>query len=157
MNREIILMFLSLVIGGAIGFISSYFMWKTQTKYDKKNIALGFFIEISSLQKTLENYANLFEGGIPPPGCKADSAIEVRQPFYTDGLFFALRKEMSSFNRNLSERLFEFYSYVLEAEKARKIDSSDMFFQQANDAMKTCIIKANKSLPGLKELLKKEF
>jgi hypothetical protein len=39
MEMEIILMILGIVIGGILGFMSSYFMWKVQIKFNKKNIA----------------------------------------------------------------------------------------------------------------------
>ena len=159
MNENAIFILLSAVIGGVIGFLSSYFMWNAQLKRDKKNIALGFYMEISSLEKTLKLYADVFDGVTPPPPqFKPDDPVDVPDSFYTnDGLFFVFRKEMSSFNRDLSKSLFEFYTYLLTAEKNRKIDKSDMFFRSANDEMKNCIIKAYKLLPSLMELLEKEF
>lgn len=153
------LVLLSAVIGGTIGFISSYFMWKTQIKYNNRNIAKGLHMEISSLERTLKLYADLFSGVTPPPPqSETDDPVEIRDPFYTqDSLFFVFRKEMSSFNLDLSKSLFEFYTYLLTAEKDRKIDKSDWFFNPANDEMKNCIIKAYELLPSLKELLKREF
>ena len=54
MNITTIVSIVSVIIGGFIGFISSYFIWKMQVKHNKKNIAKGFYIEISSLERTLE-------------------------------------------------------------------------------------------------------
>lgn len=159
MNGEVVLVLLSAVIGGTIGFFSSYFMWKAQIKYDKKNIAHGFHMEIYSLENRLKLFADVFSGVTPPPPQhKTEDPVEISDPLYTnDGLFFVFRKEMSTFNIELSKSLFEFYTYLLTAEKDRKIDKSDMFFKPANDEMKICIIKAHELLPSLKELLEKEF
>ena len=156
MNGEVALVLLSVVIGGVIGLFSSYFMWKTQIKYDKKNITRGFYLEISSLETRLKLFADVFSGVTPQH--KTDDPVEIPYPLYADdGLFFVFRKEMSSFSSDLSKSLFEFYTYLLTAEKDRKIAKSDMFFRPANDEMKNCIVKAHKLLPSLKELLEKEF
>lgn len=159
MNGEVALVLLSVVIGGVIGIFSSYVMWKTQIKYDKKNITRGFYLEISSLENRLKLFADVFSGVTPPPTQhKTDDPVEIHDPLYADdGLFFVFRKEMFSFSSDLSKSLFEFYSYLLTAEKDRKIAKSDMFFRPANDEMKNCIVKAHKLLPSLKELLEKEF
>ncbi len=152
MNEKIMLLILGAVIGGIIGFTSSYFMWKVQIKYNKRNIAQGFYLEISSLEKMIELFANAFD--TPGPGT---GMVKIDQPFYSDGLFFTFRKEISGFNRDLSKSLFEFYTYLLTAEKDRRIPNSNDFFKQANDEMKSSIKKAYNLLPKLKELLKKEF
>lgn len=159
MSGEVALAFLSAVIGGVIGFLSSYFMWKTQIKYDKKNITRGFYLEIYSLENRLKLFADVFSGVTPlPPQHKTDDLVEIPEPLYADdGLFFVFRKEMFSFSSDLSKSLFEFYTYLLTAEKDRKIAKSDMFFKPANDEMKNCIVEAHKLLPSLKELLEKEF
>lgn len=152
MNEKIIFLMLGAVIGGIIGFTSSYFMWKIQMSYKKRNIAHGFYLEISSLEKTIELYAKAFEA--PGPGA---GLVKIDQPFYNDGLFFALRKEISGFNQDLSKRLFEFYTCLLTADRARQVASSDQFFKQANDEMKNSIKESYNLLPNLKKSLKKEF
>jgi hypothetical protein len=149
---EIYILILGAVIGGIIGFISSYSMWKVQINQNKKNIAQGFFVEISSLEKMLETYAKVFN--VPGPG---GGLVKIEQPLYNDGLFFAYRKELFAFDENLSKLLFEFYSSILTAERDRQVDKSDMFFKQANHEMKNSIQKANELLPKLKKLLKNEL
>jgi len=152
MGKEIILLIFGAIIGGIIGFMSSYSIWKFQIKYDKKNIAQGFYLEISSLEKTIELYAKAFSN--PGPGA---GLVEILQSIYGDGLFFTWRKEMFGFNQNLSKNLFDFYNNLLTAERNRRVDKSNQFFRQANDEMKDSIKKAYILLPNLKELLKKEF
>lgn len=150
--KEIYILILGAIIGGIIGFVSSYAMWKIQINQNMRNIAQGFYIEISSLEKTLENYAKVFS--VPSPGA---GPVKIEQPLYKDGFFFAYRKELFAFDKNLSKLLFEFYTSLLTAERDRQIDKSDMFFIQANDEMKNSIKKANELLPELKKLLKNEF
>jgi hypothetical protein len=140
------------VVGAIIGFASSYSMWKVQIKHNRKNVAKGFYLEISSLEKKIELFARAFD--TPGPGA---GPVEIKQPFYSDGLFFAFRKEIFGFNQDLSEGLFEFYNCLLTADKDRKVAPSDQFFKPANEAMKSSIKKAYNLLPNLKELLKKEF
>lgn len=150
--EKIIILILGAVIGGIIAFISAYTMWKVQIKYNKRNIAQGFYAEISSLERTIELYAEVFDN----PG-SGTGLVKINHPFYGDGLFFALRKEIFAFNKDLSKLLFEFYSYLLTAERDRQIDNSDLFFEPANEEMKNSIKKAYNLLPELKKLLKKEF
>ena len=146
--REINILILGAVIGGIIGFISSYAMWKVQINQDKRNIAQGLHTEISSLEGTIKLYAGAFEKG---------GLFKIDQPFYGDGLFFAYRKEIFAFNKDLSKLIFEFYTYLLLAERDRQVDKSDQFFKQAYDEMKNSIKNANNLLPKLKELLKNEI
>jgi hypothetical protein len=150
--EKIIIVILGAVIGGIIGFISAYAMWKVQIKHNKRNIAQGFYTEISSLERTIELYAEAFS--TPGPGT---GPVKIDLPFYGDGLFFAFRKEIFAFNKDLSKLLFEFYNYLLTAERDRQIDNSDLFFEPANEEMKNSIKKAYNLLPELKKLLKKEF
>jgi len=147
--REVII---GALIGGIIGFFSAFALWKCQIKYDKKNLARGFDIEISSLESKIKLYARAFD--TPGPGA---GLVKIEQTLYNNGLFFDCRKEISSFDRDLSDTLFEFYTYLLTAERDRKIDSSDIYFKQANDEMKSSIKKACEILPKLKELLKHEY
>jgi len=141
---------LGTVIGGIIGFISSYLMWKFQLKHNERNIAQGFFTEISSLERKIELYAKAFTSSGP-----GTASIKIDQPFYEDGLFLACRKEVFVLNKGLSKIIFEFYTYLLTAEKDRKIDPSNYFFQPANEEMKKSIIDAYNLLPNLKKELKK--
>jgi hypothetical protein len=140
------------IIGGAIGFMSAYAMWKIQIKQNRKNIAQGFFLELDSLEGMLKAYADVFSN----PGSGVRTAA-IEQPLYEDGLFLAYRKELFSFDKDLAKHLFEFYTTLLTAERNRQIDKSSIFFGPANKEMKDAIKKANKMLPQLKELLKKEF
>jgi len=150
--QEIYILILGAIIGGIIGFTSSYAMWKVQLNRNNKNIAQGFFVEISSLEEMLKAYANMFSN--PGPG---DSPVKIEQPLYNDGLFFAYRKELFAFEKDLSKLLFEFYASLLTAEKYRQVDKSNIFFQQLNSEMKNSIKKANELLPELKKLLKNEI
>ncbi len=157
MLNETEISMISAVIGGIVGgFISSYFMWLLQKKDEKKNIARALYSEISSLEGHLRVFSGMFKN--PPPGVNHDAPIEINQALYTDyGLYFSFRKEISSFNEELSKNLFDFYIYLLRADEFRKIEKSSMFFKPANDEMKTNIVKAYELLPHLKKLIEKEF
>lgn len=142
------------IIGGIIGFVSSYFVWKVQTRYEQKNVARALYMELSSLEDRLHTFAGVFMN--PPSGIDRDAPMKINQPFYTEGLFFSFRKEISSFNKELSNSLFQFYMYLLTAEQFRQVGETDMFFQQLNNAMKDNIVKVYRLLPDLKKLLEKE-
>lgn len=142
------------IIGGIIGFASSYFMWKVQTRYEQKNVARALHLELSSLEERLKAFAVAFRN--PPPGFNRDTPLKINQPFYTEGLFFAFRKEISSFNKELSNSLFQFYTYLLRAEEFRQVGEADISFKLLNNAMKDYIVKAYHLLPDLKKLLEKE-
>ena len=143
------------IIGGIIGFASSYFMWKVQTRYEQENVARALYLELSSLEEQLKAFTGAFMN--PPPGSNRDTPAIINQPFYNEGLFFSFRKEISSFNEELSNSLFQFYMLLLRAEEFRQVDKTDMFFGPLNKAMKDNIIKAYDLLPDLKKLLEKEF
>lgn len=146
---------LALVIGGVIGFYSSYLMWTVQMKHDREKIARAFYAEISSLETTLKAYSGLFTKDIN--GVSGHTTpIEIKQPFYSNGIFFDLRKEIFSFNPESSKDLFEFYMHLLRAEEFRQIDHSNVLFKPLNTEMKMNIVKAYELLPHLKELLKRE-
>lgn len=142
------------IIGGIIGFASSYFMWRVQTRYKQKNVARALLTELSSLEEGLKTFAQVFVN--PPPQFNRDAPVKINQPFYTEGLFFSFRKEISSFNKELSNSLFQFYMHLLTAEQFRQVGETDMFFKQLNNAMKDNIVKAYRLLPDLKKLLEKE-
>lgn len=142
------------IIGGIIGFGSSYFVWKVQTRYEQKNVARALYMELSSLEERLHAFAGVFMN--PPSGVGRDAPMKINQPFYTEGLFFSFRKEISSFNKELSNSLFQFYIHLLTAEQFRQVGETDMFFRQLNNAMKDNIVKAYRLLPDLKKLLEKE-
>ena len=150
--EKIIILILGAVIGGIIGVLSSYIMVKVQIKHNKRNITQGLYVEISSLERRIKRYAEAF--GTPGPGA---GPVKIAHPLYGDGLFFAFRKEIFVFNKVLSKLLFEFYNYLLTAERDRQIDTSDQFFKPANEEMKNSIKEAYNLLPELKKLLKKEF
>ena len=143
------------IIGWIIGFASSYLMWKVQTRYEQKNIARALYLELSSLEEQLRAFTGAFTN--PPPGANRDTPMKINQPFYTEGLFFSFRKEISTFNDELSNGLYQFYIHLLRAEESRQVGETDMFFKPANDAMKDDIIKAYGLLPDLEKLLEKEF
>lgn len=142
------------LIGGIIGFASSYFMWKMQNKYEKKNIAKAFILEIVSLEESLKIFTKMFENPPPDPKIKY---INISQPFYTNGLFFSFRKEICFFNRKLSENLFTFYMNLLKAEELRQMDISGKFPSIVNEGMRDYISKTYYSIQELKKLLEKEL
>ena len=142
------------LVGGIIGFASSYFMWKIQARDEKKNIARAFILEISSLEESLKIFVKMLENPPPDPNIKY---ISISQPFYTNGLFFSFRKEICFFNRRLSENLFAFYTNLLKAEELRQMDISGKFPTIVNEGMRDCISKTYYSIPELKKLLEKEL
>lgn len=150
MTKEIIFS----VIGGIIGFASSFFMWKIQVRYEQKNIAKAFILEISSLEESLKIFVGMFNNPPPDPKIKY---ISIDQPFYTNGLFFSFRKEICFFNRELSTSLFTFYTDLLKAEELRQMDKSGKFPPEiVNEGMKYYVLKIYDCIPELKKLLEKE-
>lgn len=145
---------LYVIIGGIIGLTSSYIMWKMQTRYEKKNVAHALYLELSSLEGSLGAFAKAFVN--PPPGVSRDAPVIINQPFYSEGLFLSFKKEIASFNNELSSNLFQFYILLLRAEEYRQISEDDLFFDQANKAMRDNIVKGYSLLPDLKKLLVKE-
>lgn len=177
MNEKVVLLIVGAVVGGSIGFASSYLMWRIQKKYSRKNIAQGFFLEISSLEETIALYVGAFNA--PGPGA---GVVSIDQSLYNDGLFYVLRKEIFNFKQKLSKKILDFYSHLLTAEELRRhindcilefketqkglppksiteadLSQIDSLIAIKNKKLKSAITEAYTLLPNLKELLKKEF
>lgn len=156
--NEVVISVLLVVITGVIGYLSTYHLWKEKVEYKKRNIARGFFMEIFSMEKDLKLYIDLMS-----------DKKEIYGHIYTNyGLFFTFRKEILELNSDLSKRFFEFYIYLLKAEKYRtfynylvkiqkngeKSHIDEKLYEQVNDEMRDCITKALELLPEIKELEK---
>ena len=101
MTKEIIFS----VIGGIIGFASSFFMWKIQVRYEQKNIAKAFILEISSLEESLKIFVGMFNNPPPDPNIKY---ISIDQPFYKNGLFLASGKKYAFLTESCQRAFLHF-------------------------------------------------
>ena len=87
----------SVIVGAILGFGASYLSWKRDAAYRRRLVAGAFHDELSRLEDVLRWYSNAFKTGEGlPPGWNARTPIQIRKPFYKDGFFSALIKEIFS-------------------------------------------------------------
>jgi hypothetical protein len=120
---------LGAVVGGTIGFTSSYLMWKKQNRFNQKNIASALYLEISRLAEHLKKLL------------EHDSLL-LASPIYSgQGLFFIFTKEISFFEPELSTKIFDFYGWLNKAENIRQIDTEKVAYgvarREANRLIET--------------------
>jgi len=136
---------LSAVAGGLIGFLSARAMWRAQERQRLRNVATGFLLEISALEKMLTGYANMLSG----PGL-----FKVDTPIYPPtGLYRTLQREVFSFDPALSQSLFQFYLRVMEAEQLRTMDPRDPRYGIMQEGAGAALRSAVSQLPALRKAL----
>jgi hypothetical protein len=123
-------------------------MWRAQERLRRQNIAVGFLLEIESMEKMLSGYANMFSG---------PTLVKVDTPIYPPtGLYRLLQREVFSFDAKLARSLFQFYSRVLEAEQLRSTAPNDPRYRILQEGVGVGLTAAVRQLPELKESLTKE-
>jgi len=139
---------LGALVGGTIGFTSSYLMWKKQNRFNQKNIARALYGEISHLEEHLKKLL------------EHDSLL-IALPIYSEqGLFFIFTKEISFFEPELSTKIFDFYGWLNQAENIRQIDTEKVAYgvveREANRLIESKKwIKTNELLPEVAEKVMK--
>ena len=120
---------LGAVVGGTIGFTSSYLMWTKQNRFNQKNIARALYSEISRLEEHLKKLL------------KHDSLLLALPIYSGQGLFFIFTKEISFFEPELSTKIFDFYGWLNQAENIRQIDTEKVAYgvvgREANRLIET--------------------
>jgi hypothetical protein len=120
---------LGAVVGGTIGFTSSYLMWTKQNRFNQKNLARALYLEISRLEEHLKKLL------------EHDSLVLALPIYSGQGLFFIFTKEISFFEHELSSKIFDFYGWLNQAENIRQIDTEKVAYgvvgRQANRLIET--------------------
>jgi hypothetical protein len=140
---------LSAVAGGLIGFLSARIMWATQEATRRRSIAQGFLLEIMSLEKMVTGWPKVIAN---PPG---GGTVKIDTPLYpAQGLYFALQKDIFSFEPSLAGELYQFYRRLLEAEELRKIPPTDPRYRVILEMIQADLTKAGHQIPSLKDKLR---
>lgn len=139
---------LTSIAGGLIGYLSARAMWGLQRKQQRQNIANGFLIEVTSMEKMLTGWSNI----LSQPG-----RVRIDTPLYSaSGLFHVLQREVFSFDPALSKSLFEFYTRILEAERLRTYASEDPRYPLLQQGAAAALKAAVGQLHDLQQLLRHE-
>lgn len=97
MAIHVIVSLLSVVVGAILGFCASYLTWKRDISYRRRLVARAFYEEISRLEDVIGFYSKAFKTGEGlPPEWNTRAPIRIGEPFYENGFFFALIKEIFS-------------------------------------------------------------
>ncbi|HEY9801227.1 MAG TPA: hypothetical protein V6D25_12785 [Leptolyngbyaceae cyanobacterium] len=147
----------AVVVGGLIGFYGSNLNWKIQKKYERINIAYAmcqeFYIRNLIIKKVISTTKDILNH-IP---C-SNSAITNNSICTDKDLFYIYRKEISGFDRNLSNSIVRLYIYLEDAEKQRKKSiSSSGDTQQIFQPLLNKSADAQRELNNCLELFTKNF
>jgi len=103
-----------ILLGAAIATGTSFWAWKSQLNFSRKNIAYALLYEISQIEKPLQGIAEEFKKD------DGNSMIIVPQRIYTEnGLYYVFQKDISDFDKKLSNMLYDFYYNLMIAEQER--------------------------------------
>lgn len=107
---------LGVVVGGLIGFGTSYVTLRLQWRKERRAIALGFKKEIECQTSWFEVKLEVFDGK-----WAANIQNHLKQPIVNDNsLYYVLRKEIFCLELDTVDDLLGYYSNLLAAEGRRK-------------------------------------
>lgn len=107
---------IGVLLGGLIGYLSSYRLLKLQQQDERRSIALGFKKELEIHRDWLSELTTAYREVMPPV------IWEIRdRPLSTENsLYYILRKEMFQLSSSTVDGLLTYYSHLFAAEEARK-------------------------------------
>lgn len=107
---------LGVVVGGLIGFCSSYIIQWAQRRDERRSIALGFKKELEIYRDWLAPTAQILR-----KGSFFETEKVLDRPINTsNSLYYILRKEMFRLNSDTVGSLLLFYSHLFTAEEERR-------------------------------------
>ena len=111
---------LGAIVGGTIAYFSSYNLWKKQIRMRQQNLLLAFKTEILNVKKIIEKLQLHQEGSQSSIMIKA-FIIDTPCIYPQGGLYYVSNTEIFNFPEIFSQKLYEFYINLIEAEKYRSI------------------------------------
>lgn len=158
---EALLSLVGVIVGGLIGFLSAWRLWKIQTRHQRRMLAKAFLLEVQRLKPMLVGFANIYLSETSKEGEKSFSSLPPPDNHLYDsgGLYYAAQKEICFFSSDLAESLYAFYMNLTGAELARQWVQKTVvneFRAVYTEAVWTYLLKANESIPNLEQLLAKE-
>ena len=147
---------IGLVSGAIIGCISSCYLWNVQINHRRGNIASALKNDILKLNERIQKVAYPHE--IKKAHSSGRDNTLFILPFYekTD-LFYTVMTDIFDFNTPLSEKIFEFYRNVINAENYRQMLIKEQDFR-FDDEMYAClppiVILTHEIIPMLEREIK---
>lgn len=144
------------IVGGFIGFISSYLTWRRDLKHENRNVAYAIYQELVVIEQRLKTIVEQLNANPPLLMMPVEPPIPEELYNNEEGLFFVFRKESSQFRKELSNSIFEFYMNLNEAEKFRKQMEDEIQINKIlRETEKSITIERTKQILQKKELGKK--
>lgn len=114
-KTQVLILVIGIIIGGGLYLSNSLFLWNTSVNKDKSDIAVGLYLDVSSLEDFLLATDREF---LANPG---DNYIFIETtPIYTsNGLYFAYQRDIPRMDRTMAQETFTFYNHLLSAERDR--------------------------------------
>lgn len=114
---QIIILVLGILIGASGYLANSLILYNTSMDKEKSEIAVGLYLDVSSLEDYL---VTTDRGFLANPG---DTDIFVQAtPIYSDnGLYFAYQRDIPRLDRKIAQDTFTFYNHLLSAERDRDL------------------------------------
>ncbi len=116
-KAQILILLVGILIGGGLYLSNSLFLWNTSVNKEKSDIAVGLYLDVSSIEEYLVITDREF---LANPG---DKYIFVQAtPIYPDnGLYFAYQRDIPRMDRKIAQDTFTFYNHLLSAERDRNL------------------------------------
>jgi len=159
---EASLLLVGAIVGGLIGFFSAWYIWKIQTRHQRRALAKAFLLEVQGLKPKIDGLSKMYRSVKNGHGPFPVSEIPpLDHPLYdSQSLFYhAAQKEICFFSPDLAGRLYAFYMDLTGAESARRWIKETAIAEFRGiyaEASWDLLLKANESIPDLEQLLAKE-
>lgn len=116
-KAQILILIFGVIIGASGYLANSFILYNTSMDEDRSDIAVGLYLDVSSLEDYL---LTTDQGFLANAG---DRYIFVQAtPLYPDnGLYFAYQRDIPKMNRTVAQDTFTFYSHLLSAERDRNL------------------------------------
>ncbi|MBP2132631.1 hypothetical protein J2128_000552 [Methanomicrobium sp. W14] len=163
-NISVISGVFGVIFGAIFGHWSAVNLWNKQIKHVQKNVASGFLIEFDFLESMINDFLNKIkeiedvEVG-PEDERNLKISYNILQLFkneiYSDiGTWNILKEKVYDLPTDLCQKLDIFYSYILSAERTRKIFTEQPMIQYRERLIEQ-LTNAKGLIPELRVLLEK--
>lgn len=163
MDKETRNLFIGLVLGGLIAFAGSWVMWSIQISYENANVAHGIYLDLEKSNASIQTTANVFKH----PENLPDNITTVvpSTSFYLDYRLSPTPADISRFDSGLSDKLYNYYYNLTEAETIRlqlndpnSVENKNSYVYDAfYTQMEKDIINCSEEIQPIKDSLNQEY
>ena len=154
-----ILAIIGAAVGGAMAYLSSYFLWKKQNEIARKSLIYAFRAEIENA-KAIVDRLEVYRSGSESSSHIVKIWTEIPTVYPSGGLYYVSNNEIFKFPPEFSRKLYTFYINLTNAEEYRKraVDAPNapirtLYLGAFHDAM----VQVYSFIPELLEIIEKDY